>query len=310
MTTYSDEWIVSRRGLRNPVDPKRPYHFLIDHERTASGEIVPVATIFLTNRECPWRCLMCDLWKNTLTQSVSAGDIPSQIEFALAGLGHARQVKLYNSGSFVDAAAIPPSDYPAIAELLRKFEHVIVECHPALVGARVLEFQKLLRTKLEVAMGLETVHPEVLPRLNKRMTLGMFSKAAEFLRQHEIALRVFVLLKPPFLSEEEALIWTQRSIEFAFHCGATVVSIIPVRKGNGALEAMGFEEPRLDSLESALVAGIELRRGRVFADLWDLERFSNCDSCYPRRRARLERMNLSQTVEPSIECVECQMISM
>ncbi len=30
--------------------------------------------------------------------------------------------------------------------------------------------------KLEVAMGLETAHPEILERLNKRMTLTMFAE--------------------------------------------------------------------------------------------------------------------------------------
>jgi len=323
MISYSDEWVLSRRGPRNPVDPKQPYHFLIEQERGVSGEVVPVATIFLTNQECPWRCLMCDLWKNTLTESVSAGDIPAQIEYALERLGtkaspHPRQVKLYNSGSFFDAAAIPPGDYPAIAESVGKFERVIVESHPALIGPRVLEFAQMLRsearlgtgptTRLEVAMGLETVHPEVLPRLNKRMTLEMFSKAAEFLREHAIDLRAFVLLKPPSLSEEEGLIWAQRSVEFAFDCGATAVSLIPVRRGNGALEQIGFSEPRLQSLESALAAAIALRRGRVFADLWDLARFSDCGACFEARQARLQRMNLSQTVQPPIGCAECQTI--
>jgi radical SAM enzyme (TIGR01210 family) len=343
MTTYSDGSIVSRRGPRNPVDPKRPYHFLAEQERAASGEAVSVATIFLTNRECPWRCLMCDLWKNTLMESVSAGDIPRQIEYALERLGaplaHARgsdrpwHIKLYNSGSFFDAAAIPPGDYPEIARLLGgidssprlsprsrrrgsrlakpvspKFERVIVECHPALIGPRVVEFQKLLTAKLEVAMGLETVHPEVLPRLNKRMTLEMFSNAAAFLREHDIDLRAFVLLKAPFLSEEEGLVWVQRSVEFAFDCGATAVSLIPVRNGNGALEAISFEEPKLESLEAALASAIGLRRGRVFADLWDLRRFSHCAACFPARRARLEQTNLSQKVQPQIECAECQRI--
>jgi archaeosine synthase beta-subunit len=309
MTTYSDEWIVSRRGPRNPVDPKRPYHFIIEEERAASGEVVPVATIFLSNRECPWRCLMCDLWKNTLTYSVSPGDIASQIEFALAQLGKARQVKLYNSGSFFDAAAIPPSDYLAIATLLNGFERVIVECHPALIGPRVLDFQQMLATKLEIAMGLETVHPEVLPRLNKRMTLEMFSGAAEFMRKHQIDLRAFVLLKPPFLSEQEALIWAQRSIEFAFDCDAEVVSLIPVRVGNGALEALEFSPPGLESLETALAQGIDLGRGRVFADLWDLGVFSNCSPCFEARRARLARMNLSQSIQPQVECAACRGIS-
>ncbi|PYK29236.1 MAG: hypothetical protein DME57_11125, partial [Verrucomicrobia bacterium] len=90
--------------------------------------------------------------------------------------------------------------------------------------------------------------------------------------------------------------------------GATAVSLIPVRRGNGALEAMGFDEPRLQSLETALAAGIALRQGRVFADLWDLARFSDCNACFEAREARLQRMNLSQIIEPPTECVECQKI--
>ena len=309
MTAYSDEWIVSRRGPRNPVDPRRPYDSLIEHERSHSGEVVPMATLFLTNRECPWRCLMCDLWKNTLTHSVARGDIPAQIQLALQDLGPAREVKLYNSGSFFDAAAIPPDDYPAIAALLENFERVIVECHPALIGPRVLEFQSMLRGKLEVAMGLETVHPDVLPRLNKRMTLEMFSAAAEFLKQNEIALRAFVLLKPPFLAESEAVEWTLRSVQCAFDCHATVVSMIPVRGGNGAMEALDFSLPTLDSLELALDHAIGLQRGRVFADLWDLERFSACDRCFGPRRARLECMNRSQTIQAPVNCPECHATS-
>jgi radical SAM enzyme (TIGR01210 family) len=238
-----------------------------------------------------------------------------QIEFALERFGSdVRQVKLYNSGSFFDAAAIPPSDYPRIAKLLGGFERAIVECHPALVGPRSVEFRDMLRsagletgvTKLEVAMGLETVHPEVLPRLNKRMTAEMFAGAAHFLKKHGIDLRAFVLLKPPFLSEEEGVHWTQRSLEFAFDCGADVVSIIPVRRGNGALEALEFAPPRLESLENALAHGIRRQRGRVFADLWELRQFSECPSCFDARRERLARMNLSQIIEPAIQCAECQ----
>ena len=58
---------------------------------------------------------MCDLWKNTLTETVPVGAIPAQIEYALARLPAARVIKLYNSGSFFDPRAIPVADYPAIA---------------------------------------------------------------------------------------------------------------------------------------------------------------------------------------------------
>jgi len=90
---------------------------------------------------------------------------------------------------------------------VRSFERVIVECHPALIGDPAVRFRDSVNGRLEVAMGLETAHPEVLARLNKRMTLDQFARAAEFLRGHDIALRVFILVKPPFLDEAEALEW-------------------------------------------------------------------------------------------------------
>jgi len=148
-----DAWIVSRRPERNFVDPLRPYAFLVENERAASGDIAPVATIFLTNRECPWRCLMCDLWRNTLTESVPVGAIPTQIDYALQRLGAARQIKLYNSGSFFDPKAIPVQDHAAIAERVLQFERVIVECHPALVGETCISFNDQIAGRLEVAMG-------------------------------------------------------------------------------------------------------------------------------------------------------------
>lgn len=305
----TDSWILRQRPVRNSLDPFRPHAFFVEAERADSDEIVQVATIFLTSRECPWRCLMCDLWRYTLTESVPVGAIPAQIDHALKQLPPARQIKLYNSGSFFDPGAIPPDDYPAIAERVRSYERVIVECHPALVGESALRFRDLLAGQFEVAMGLETTHPDVLPRLNKRMTLKQFGRAAEFLRRNGIALRVFILVKPPFLDEPSALEWTRRSIDFAFDHGATVASLIPTRFGNGALEALAaqgqFAPPKLATLEDALDYGVGLGRGRVFADLWDLEQFSTCPACLDARKARLRQMNLAQSIQPRIICAEC-----
>jgi hypothetical protein len=116
------EWILAQRPQRTELHPEKPYAFFVEEERSATGEVVPVATIFLTNRECPWHCVMCDLWKNTLTRHTAApGSIPRQIAYALERLPPARQVKLYNSGSFFDVQAIPPEDYPAIAALVGAF---------------------------------------------------------------------------------------------------------------------------------------------------------------------------------------------
>ena len=306
-----DGWILSQRPERNVLDPRRPYAFFVEEECSATKEVLPVATVFLTNRECPWRCVMCDLWRNTLTESVPAGAIPEQIDYALAQLPPARQIKLYNSGSFFDRKAIPAEDYSAIAARVRSFERTIVESHPALVGDACLKFRDLLSSQLEVAMGLETVHPEVLDRLNKRMTLDQFSAAAEFLRSNAIDLRVFILVQPPFMRPEEALYWTERSLDFAFDCGATAATLIPTRGGNGAMETLErqgeFAPPRLEIVEAAAEYGSGLNKGRVFVDLWDmLAKHVACPDCHAVRVARLREMNLKQCVLARIVCSSCE----
>ena len=212
--------------------------------------------MFLTNKECPWRCLMCDLWRHPLEETVPVGAIPEQLDRALAAdqVKHPRRaqwLKLYNAGSFFDPQAIPVADWPKLARRAQSFERLVVECHPKLIREdRILPFQRLLGsgTRLELALGLETAHPEVLERLNKGIDRESFQRSAHWIRIHDMDLRVFVLVKPPFLNESEALEWACRSIDFAFDCGANTISLIPTRSGNGALESLSargeFAPPR------------------------------------------------------------------
>jgi radical SAM enzyme (TIGR01210 family) len=304
-----DTWILAQRPRRNKLDPLRPSAFLVEEECSASGEVVAVATIFLANRECPWRCLMCDLWRNTLASDTALGAIPAQIDYALNRLPPARQLKLYNSGSFFDRKAIPLEDHASIADRVTNFERSIVECHPALVGDDCWRFRDRLSGTLEVAMGLETVHPETLSRLNKRMSVDQFATAADLLLKHDVDLRVFILVKPPFMREEKALEWAARSLEFAFDCGATAATLIPTRGGNGAMEELAtsgdFSPPTLATVEAAAAYGIKLRRGRVFTDLWDLRRSTTCEHCHQQRIARLHSMNIGQTILPFVVCQHC-----
>jgi radical SAM enzyme (TIGR01210 family) len=304
-----DNWILFRRPPRNSVDPHKPYAYFLEEERGADGKVEQVAAVFLTNRECPFRCAMCDLWRNTFTESAPVGAIPRQIDFALKQLGQAKSVKLYNSGSFFDPRAVPPEDHAAIAIRVRHFERVIVECHPAFVGRHCVAFRDLLKGRLEIAMGLETAHPEILAKLNKRMTLDDFAAAAGFLRRHEIDVRAFILVQPPFMKVEEAFHWARRSLDFAFDCAAGVATLIPTRGGNGAMEALAavgeFAPPALNLLEDAAAYGLGLRRGRVFTDLWDVKRRAECALCFDARVERLRKMNLQQSVIGAVSCDAC-----
>jgi len=302
----TDKWIVSCRGKKNNVDPGKPYAWLVEKERTSSGTVEDVATIFLTNRECPYHCLMCDLWKNTTDRSVPGSVIPDQIEWALNHFPDVKHLKLYNSGSFFDKKAIPEKDYEKIASLISSFETVIVESHPGFINEECIRFRDMIKSDLQIAVGLETVNPEILKRLNKSMTLENFAGSVNFLMEHDIFTRAFILLRPPFLPESEGVFWAERSLDFAFSAGVECCVVIPVRPGNGAMDRLleqgYFTPPDIRSLEKVLEYGIEQQAGRVFADLWDLKLFSKCDVCLDERIRRLSEMNLSQKFSKRIKC--------
>jgi archaeosine synthase beta-subunit len=306
----SNEVVEGFRGAKVGVDPFRPYLWLHEQEVQAGGEVKRVNTIFLTNRECPFKCTMCDLWRHTLDEPTPKGAIPAQIAFAHERLPEADVVKLYNSGNFFDGKAIPRSDYRAIAGLLSGYEHVIVENHPKLIGGFIPEFRDMLSGCFEIAMGLESVHPIVMPKLNKQITRENYRKASEFLVSEGIDVRAFILLNPPFLTDtRENIEWCLKTVDFAFDCGASACSIIPVRDGNGIMEKLReqgeYVPPTLDAFEEVFDRALELNRGRVFADLWDLEKFSDCSECFEARRQRMEEMNLGQVVFGRVHC-ECQ----
>ena len=307
-------WILAQRQPRRAApDPYVPHGVFLEQERLASGVIAASGVVLLTNRECPWHCVMCDLWQDTTRESVPEGAIARQVEQAVRTWSNAgplpSQVKLYNSGSFFDPAAIPPADYAPVARQIAFARHVVVESHPLLVGERARGLRDLLSGSLEVALGLETAHPGVLDKLNKQFDLAQFARAAEVLAVERIALRVFLLVNPPFLDAGAGLEWVVKSAEFAFACGAGAVTLIPTRTGNGAMERLGasgeFVPPTLAQLEAAQRSVLALGRGRVFADTWALEPFSACAHCFAARRDRLETVNREQRDLPPVPCAVC-----
>jgi radical SAM enzyme (TIGR01210 family) len=267
---------------------------------------------------------MCDLWKYTTVGDTPEGAIPSQVSAARLALRDepipVTGMKLYNAGSFFDPRAVPEADYDRVAAALAGLSQVIVESHPALVGARVDRLLSAMdrhhgpdgpAASLEVAVGLETAHPVALDRLNKRFTLEEFEQAAAALTARRVALRVFLLISSPFVPLHEQDEWLLRSVEEALSCGASVISLVPTRSGNGAIEGLAaaglFRAPALDDIERSfsLALAHARGRGRVFVDLWDLDRFVRCCRCFSPRRERLQRMNLEQRVLPERWCQAC-----
>jgi radical SAM enzyme (TIGR01210 family) len=306
VTVPQTDDILRARGPKKVVDERVPYGFFVEPEIGRCGDVADVATLLLTNRECPLRCLMCDLWQNTTDRRVTDGAIPDQIAYALDRLPTVKRIKLYNSGNFFDTQAIPVADHLRIAELVRPFETVVIENHPRLINESCLRFRDTIDGELEVAMGLETIHPQILPRLNKQMTLDDFARATEFLVANDITVRTFILLRPPWLNEVEGVEWAIRAVEYAFGLGVNCCAVVPTRAGNGVMEQLqttgDFHSPSIHSMERVMHECLPMKRGRVLMDLWDADRFCECTACADRRIERLRLMNLNQSIDAEIRC--------
>ena len=302
------------RGLRPPktrVDPYQAHGTLIDEERRPEGKIERALTVFLIGAECPFTCSFCDLWRWTIDRPTPPGALTRQLESVLQTLAGPApdRLKLYNASNFFDQRAVPSEDLPAIASLTASFAAVTVESHANTIGPKTVAFARQISGRLEVAVGLETIHPVAAAQLNKRLEFARFDLATRFLSENGIDLRVFVLLGVPYVPADESVAWTVRSVEYAVERGASVVSIIPVRGGNGEmerLETLGhFAQPALSQLEDALDRCLQFASTVVTADLWDVERLSACEHCRAGRIARLRRLNLTGIAEPRIDCTIC-----
>jgi len=277
------------------------------------GKSEQALTVFLSGAECPFTCSFCDLWRYTIDGPTPVGALPKQLSDALRSLDASAplpdRLKLYNASNFFDRRAVPPEDLPRLAELASPFAGVTVESHASTIGPATLAFAQRITGRLEVAVGLETIHPVAAAQLNKRLDLAVFERSARWLADNGMDLRVFVLLGAPYVPAGESVDWTVRTVEHAVRCGASIVSIIPVRGGNGEMErlaALGeLTAPTLSQLEETLDRCLPLTDTVVTADLWDVDRLRACNQCRGARAERLGRLNLSGRAEPRITCAKC-----
>jgi radical SAM enzyme (TIGR01210 family) len=307
----TDRRIRSIRPPKPRVDPYKAHGSLIEEERRPDGKIERALTVFLAGAECPFTCTFCDLWRVTIDGPTPSGALTTQLDGVLKAWAGPipDRLKLYNASNFFDQRAVPTADLDGIAMLSAPFAAVTVESHANTIGPKTLAFARQIPGRLEVAVGLETIHPVAAAQLNKRLDLERFDWAARFLTGNGIDLRVFVLLGAPHVPDEESVAWTVRTVEYAVERGASVVSIIPVRGGNGEMErlqALGqFAQPTLRQLEQTLDLCMRFTSTVVSADLWDVERLPGCEQCRAARIERMQGMNATGRAESTIACANC-----
>lgn len=203
-------------------DPHEPTRVWIDEDNTPDG-VRQSLTIILNTGGCRWAraggCTMCGYVAESVEGgSVSHEALMDQIEVCLS---HEREeadepsplIKIYTSGSFLDEREVGARSRKAIAETFADRERIVVESLPDFVEhERVTDFtEQGLET--DVAVGLETATDRVRRDcVNKYFEFSDFIAASEAAEAAGAGVKAYLLLKPPFLSESEAVEDMKRSI--------------------------------------------------------------------------------------------------
>lgn len=147
-------------------------------------------------------------------------------------------VKIFTSGSFLDEHEVPPEARDAILKTLAddpRVVKVLAETRPNFVTEEnVQECLKILKNKpFELAVGLETSSDRIRSdSINKGFTFRDFVRAAEISRKKGVTVKAYLMLKPLFLSERQAIEDIIRSIDDAAPYSDTIsINLCNVQKG-------------------------------------------------------------------------------
>lgn len=203
-------------------------------ERDYLGEEVTAGVVILSTRGCSWGltggCAMCGyVYASSRAAQV---EVYRQFKEALNELEDIEYLKIFNSGSFFDPRELETSTIARIfAEINRRegIKRVQVESRPEFLGRETLrEAKKALRAELEVGIGLESSSDYIRENcIHKGFTLSDFKKALSNCKAASVEVKAYLLVKPPFLTEKEAVEDAVSSARDAYGLGASRISFNP-----------------------------------------------------------------------------------
>lgn len=201
------------------------------------SEVRDVFSVIFRTKGCSWSylggCSMCGYYTDT-NQDIKDEHLEEQLSSALERYDDHPILKIYTSGSFLDDRELSND----IAEkILDSFdsEKTLIESRPEFIKKKKLKEFSDLTNQLEVAIGLESTDDFVLKRcINKGFTFDGYKGAVKRVKDIGGLVRTYLLLKPPFLTEKEAINDTLKSIDKVTEL-SDIISINPVNVQRGSL---------------------------------------------------------------------------
>ena len=180
-------------------------------EEIVDGKPAKALVVILTTKGCSWNlCSMCGYFRESL-KTISRANILKQIEFTISEYQGEKTIKIFTSGSFLDEKEIDFATQKRIMEQLSRLEGldiISIESRPEFVDLNRLK--ELIRTvhpkRMEVSLGLETSNDKILRySINKSFKFSDYLESARVVKEAGALLKTYILLKPPFLTEREAI---------------------------------------------------------------------------------------------------------
>ncbi|MFO7990895.1 MAG: archaeosine biosynthesis radical SAM protein RaSEA [Thermoplasmata archaeon] len=206
-------------------------------EEIWNGELRDCFTIIFRTKGCRWSstagCSMCGYHTDT-NPDINTDDLLKQLEEAISRYDGEDIVKIYTSGSFFDSDEVPEN---VALKILSSFdsEKTLIESRPEFITNKTLDDYGSKTNCMEVAVGLETASDFVRNHcINKGFSYEAYKEARDKVLNGGHKLRTYLLLKPPFLSEEESVQDVLFSIKKVSRDG-NITSINPTNMQRGSL---------------------------------------------------------------------------
>jgi archaeosine synthase beta-subunit len=267
------------RALRTRVAMRWDPGELTDYTKCWSEEDVldnrpcRAFVVILKTRGCTWAlaggCTMCGYANDSAWTKVSEEQLIAQFQKAWKRYDGEELVKIYNSGSFLDRFEVMPGAQKTILATIGKADTASGRKAPRKVAFESLpgfctdeNFAQLdgLVEKLEVGIGVESSNLRVLrDSVNKGHSFDAFPLAAAACKRHGVSVKSYLMCKPPFLKESDALTDSTRTI-IAAAPYADMVSLNPTNvQGNTLVDALfkrgSYRPPWLWTIVQSLLDG-------------------------------------------------------
>lgn len=299
------------------------------------GHSIERVIIYLRSSGCFWAintikgktefkagCLDCEhsVAGTTFGQPISPAAYVKQFvsEYSKYDFSMYPMLCLYNEGNFFNEKELPREARIDILKLIASepnIKAVVLECLPEFITEKVLdETKNILGNKyVEIGIGLESADQLIRSVcVNKSFTLEKFESTAALVNRY-FNLLAYILVKPSFLTEAEALQDAIDATRYAFNHGVQVVSLEPLNIGehamSGALSRLGlYRVPWLWTVVEVAKEAFKLGEIRVggyqFAPRYE-NHAQNCEVCTMTVKDAIRKFNATNDIQylSKLDCV-------